>query len=91
MKTEQEVRDAITKSIYRLEPVKYHGFAISKEVITKKEVQDLAVIIGKALGLIEENKVGKICQTCEYYYYFSRTDEEPCSSCENFSNWKEKV
>lgn len=60
MKTEQEVREAITEGIGRLKDIyiaKGDGtFKISKTtdvLLSTKEVQDLAVIIGKALGVVE--------------------------------------
>lgn len=60
MKTEQEVREAITKGLE--EPIcdcvaigcKVEVMRVgTKRILSQNEVQDLAVIIGKALGVVE--------------------------------------
>lgn len=56
MKTEQEVRDAITEEITRFFRIDHELFPYVEErqiILSKEEVQDLAVIIGKALGVVE--------------------------------------
>jgi len=58
MKTEQEVRDAITGGLKHnyVRMIEGKEFTFEGCSMTKEEVQDLAVIIGKALGVIEEAK-----------------------------------